>query len=95
MVVLPDEVLQDCAPLCGRSTSPARSQASISVQQMSAKVSRLAGSPLVAAAIASSSCARPSSTAPVDTLANPSCASARSSRSGSPAESAKSSAASA
>ena len=44
---------------CGRSTSPARSHASISVQQMSAKVSRLAGSPLVAAAIASSSRARP------------------------------------
>ena len=55
---------------------------------MSAKVSRLAGSPLVAAAIASSSCARPASTSPAETRANPSWASARSSKSGSPAASA-------
>ena len=49
---------------CGLSASPARSHASIKVQQTSANVSRLAGSPLVAAAIASSRCASPWSTAP-------------------------------
>ena len=64
--------------------SPARSHASISVQQMSANVSSVAGSPLVAAAMASSSRVRPRSTSPRVTSARPSWASARSSRSASP-----------
>ena len=68
----------------GRSVSPASSHAVSSVQQTSANVSSDACSPLVTAAIASSSRSSPSSTFPPETSASPSCASARSSRSASP-----------